>query len=83
MIVSDFAEHGPQLAVASNASPLAAPVNDMPKESTSSLQRDLSVFLEPGFLVALALVGLLSAVGAGILVYSAETYGVPLSGYWR
>ena len=55
----------------------------MPKESTSSLQRDFSVFLEPGFLVALALVGLLSAVGAGILVYSAETYGVPLSGYWR
>ena len=55
----------------------------MPKERTSSLQRDLSVFLEPGFLVALALVALLGAVGAGILISSAEEYGIPLSGYWR
>jgi hypothetical protein len=55
----------------------------MPKERSSSLQRDLNVFLQPGFLVALALVGLLSAIGAGILVYSAEKYGIPPSGYWR
>jgi hypothetical protein len=77
------AEQGTPPAVAPSASLLALPVIDMPKDRTSSLQRDLSVFLDPGFLFAAALVALLSAVGAGILVFSAEEYGIPLSGYWR
>jgi hypothetical protein len=55
----------------------------MQKERSSSLQKDFNVFLQPGFLVALVLLALLCAVGAGILVYSAEKYGIPPSGYWR
>jgi hypothetical protein len=51
-------------------------------ESRSSLQRDLAIFREPGFLVALALVALLMAVAAAILVYSAETYGISIRPYW-
>lgn len=49
----------------------------------SSLRRDFRIFLDPGFLVTLALVTALAAVGAAVLVASSEMYGIPLSGYWR
>jgi hypothetical protein len=47
------------------------------------LKKDLSVFLDPGFLVTLVLVGLLAAIGAGIIVYADNTYGIPITPYWR
>jgi hypothetical protein len=48
-----------------------------------TLRRDFRIFLEPGFLIALLLVGALAAVTTALLVGAAETYGIPLSGYWR
>ena len=55
----------------------------MKEPRRSSLQRDFQIFLEPGFLVTLALVGSLAAIAAAMLVVSAEKYGIPLSGYLR
>jgi len=51
--------------------------------SHRTLRRDFRIFLEPGFLVTLLLVGALSAVTIAVLVWADETYGIPLSGYWR
>ena len=47
------------------------------------IRRDFGIFLEPGFLIALVLVGALAAVTTALLVGAAEMYGIPLSGYWR
>jgi hypothetical protein len=55
----------------------------MNEPRTSSLKQDFRIFKEPAFLVVIGLIGLLSAGGAGLLVYSANKYGIPLSEYWR
>jgi hypothetical protein len=49
----------------------------------SSLRKDFRIFLEPGFLVTLALIGLLAAIGAYILVHASNEYGIPVREYWR
>ena len=58
------------------------PVTRMPAPR-STLRRDFRIFLEPGFLLTLVLVGAISAVTIALLVGAAEKYGIPLSGYWR
>ena len=55
----------------------------MTEPRRTSLQRDFRIFREPGFLLALLLVGVLGAGGAGLLIYAANKHGVPLSEYWR
>jgi hypothetical protein len=45
-------------------------------EPSSSLRRDFRIFLDPGFWVALALIGLLCAAAAGILLYANTRYGI-------
>ncbi|WP_262272794.1 MULTISPECIES: hypothetical protein [Microvirga] len=55
----------------------------MTEPQTSSLRKDLRVFREPGFLVTLLLIGLLTAIGAYILVAAANDYGIPVRDYWR
>ena len=55
----------------------------MTEPRRTSLQRDFRIFREPGFLLALLLVGILGAGGAGLLIYAANKHGVPLSEYWR
>lgn len=52
----------------------------MPQKS--SLRKDLWIFRDPGFLVTLAVIGLLCAVGAFILVEAANRYGIPVREYW-
>jgi hypothetical protein len=47
------------------------------------LRKDFRIFLDPGFLVTLAVIGLLAAVGAYILVQAANEYGIPVREYWR
>jgi hypothetical protein len=49
----------------------------------SSLRKDFRIFLDPGFLITLVLVGLLSAVGIYLLVQASNEYGVPLREYWQ
>ena len=46
-------------------------------EQRNILRRDFGIFLEPGFLIVLVLILLLSAAGAGVLLYYATRYGVP------
>jgi hypothetical protein len=55
----------------------------MKEPHRSSLRRDFRIVLEPGFIVALVLVGALAAATVALLVASTEKYGIPLSGYWR
>ena len=55
----------------------------MKEPHRSSLRRDFRIFLDPGFLVTVALVTALAAAGAAVLVASSEMYGIPLSGNWR
>ncbi len=55
----------------------------MTEPNDSSLKRDFRVFLDPGFLVTLALVGLVAALGAYLLVHAANDYGIPVREYWR
>jgi hypothetical protein len=55
----------------------------MVEHRSSSLRQDFRIFRDPGFLVALVLIGLLAAAGAGILIYANDMYGIPLSGYWK
>ncbi|WP_445502712.1 hypothetical protein [Microvirga sp. G4-2] len=50
---------------------------------SDSLRKDLRVFRDPGFLVTLLVIGLLCAVGASILIYAANKYGIPIREYWR
>ena len=49
----------------------------------NTLRRDFRIFLEPGFLITLLLVGALAGIVMVLLVGAAEKYGIPLSGYWR
>ena len=55
----------------------------MTEPRRTALKRDFGIFLEPGFLMALLLVGILCAAGAAMLVYAAQKHGIPLSEYWR
>ncbi len=52
-------------------------------DQRGSLRQDFRIFLDPGFLVALIIILVLSAVGAAIMVYADNRYGIPLSGYWK
>ncbi len=51
--------------------------------SRDVLKRDFGNFAEPGFLVALVIVGLIAGVTAWILIHSANTYGIPIEPYWK
>ena len=52
-------------------------------EQRNSLKRDFGIFMDPGFLVTLLLLGLLAAGGIYLLVHAANEYGVPLRPYWQ
>ncbi len=45
--------------------------------SRSSLGKDLAVFADPGFLVTVAILLALFAIGAVVLLAASEKYGVP------
>ncbi|WP_243369208.1 hypothetical protein [Microvirga solisilvae] len=47
------------------------------------MKKDLRVFGDPGFLVALLIIGILCAIGAGILFYATDKYGISVREYWR
>lgn len=55
----------------------------MPESSSSSMRKDFRIFREPGFLVALLLIGIFAAVAAYILIKASNDYGIPLREYWR
>jgi hypothetical protein len=55
----------------------------MAEPSGSSLRKDLRIFFDPGFLVALLVIGLLAAAGAYVLVSASNRYGIPVQEYWR
>ncbi len=55
----------------------------MAEPSSSSLKKDFRIFLDPGFLVTLLLIGFLAAVGAYILVHASNEYGIPIREYWH
>ena len=51
--------------------------------SRNVLKRDFGIFAEPGFLVTLAIVGLIGGIGAWILIHFDNTYGIPIAPYWK
>jgi hypothetical protein len=53
-------------------------MSESPPESKPShqLRKDFHIFLEPGFLAALAVVLLLGAAGAGAILYGTVKYGI-------
>jgi hypothetical protein len=55
---------------------MGSPKRSFQPESSNSLQKDFWIFLDPGVWVALALIGLLSGAGAGILLYANTRYSV-------
>jgi hypothetical protein len=55
----------------------------MAEPPESSLRKDVRVFVDPGFLISLALIGLLSAIGIYLLIQASNDYGIPLREYWR
>jgi hypothetical protein len=55
---------------------MAAPRN-------STLKKDFRIFGDPGFLVTLLIIGILSGLGAYILVHASNQYGIPISPYWQ
>jgi hypothetical protein len=55
----------------------------MTEPRASSLSKDFRIFRDPGFLVTLFLIGLLAAVGALILVWASNEYGIPVWQVWR
>jgi hypothetical protein len=55
----------------------------MTQPPRSSLRKDFRIFRDPGFLTTLVLIGLLSAIGAYILVHASNQYGIPVREYWR
>ena len=55
----------------------------MTEPPANALRKDLLIFRDPGFLVTLLLIGLLAAVGAYILVWASNEYGIPLQEYWQ
>ena len=50
---------------------------------SSSLKKDFRIFGDPGFLITLLIIGILCALGAYILIVSANEYGIPIRQYWR
>jgi hypothetical protein len=58
-----------------------APIMEEPP--SSSLRKDFRIFLDPGFLVTLVLIGLLAAAGIYLLVHASNQYGIPIREYWR
>ena len=54
----------------------------MPKARQNTLKQDFAIFGDAGFLITLALVLLLFAVGTGILIWTSEKYSIPVSPYW-
>jgi hypothetical protein len=46
-------------------------------EERSIVRRDFGIFLDPGFLIVLVLILLLSAAGTGVLLYYTTKYGIP------
>jgi hypothetical protein len=54
---------------------------DKPRQST--LKQDFAIFGDAGFLITLALVLLLFMIGTGVLIWTSEKYGIPLSPYWE
>jgi len=55
---------------------MGSPRRSYQSESSDSLRKDVRIFLDPGFWVALALIGLLSGTGAGILLYANVAHGI-------
>jgi len=55
----------------------------MAEPRASSLRKDFLIFRDPGFLVTLLLIGILAGVGALILVWASNEYGVPVWQVWR
>lgn len=55
----------------------------MTEPQLSSLRKDFRIFRDRGFLVTLALIGLLAAIGALILVWASNEYGIPVRQFWR
>lgn len=55
---------------------MAAPRN-------STLKKDFRIFGDLGLWVTLLIIGILSGIGAYILVHASNTYGVPVSPYWK
>jgi hypothetical protein len=55
----------------------------MEEPPSSSLRKDFRIFLDPGFLVTLVLIGLLAAAGIYLLVHASNQYGIPIREYWR
>jgi hypothetical protein len=53
------------------------------KARKSTLRQDFAIFGDAGFLVTLVLLLLLFAAATGILVWTSEEYGIPLSPFWR
>jgi hypothetical protein len=54
----------------------------MSKPRQRTLKQDFAIFGDVGFLVTLALVLLLLGIGTGILIWTSEKYGIPISPYW-
>lgn len=50
---------------------------------SSSLKKDIKVFRDPGFLVTLLIIGVLCAIGAYVLIYADNRYGIPIREYWQ
>jgi hypothetical protein len=55
----------------------------MAKPRRSTLKQDFAIFGDAGFLITLALVLLLFVAATGILIWTSEKYGIPLSPYWE
>jgi hypothetical protein len=55
---------------------MRSPKRSIRPEPSSSLRKDFRIFLDPGFWVALLLIGLLCGIGAGVLLYSNMKYGI-------
>ncbi len=55
---------------------MRSPRSSIRPEPPSSFARDFRIFLDPGFLVSLVLIGLLCGIAAGILLYANMKYGI-------
>ncbi len=53
------------------------------KGRKSTLRQDFAIFGDAGFLITLALLLLLFAMATGVLIWTSEEYGIPLSPYWK
>jgi hypothetical protein len=55
----------------------------MAKPRRSILKQDFAILGDAGFLITLVLVLLLLLVATGILIWTSEKYGIPVSPYWQ